>query len=258
VFPGNAELGLPSHQALIAVFDVESGTPLAVMDGEYITAERTAAGSALATRLLARPEASVLAILGTGVQALAHARAILRVRAVKEVRVAGRDRGKADALAEALGGELGLPVAAAPDGTQAVRGADIVCVTTHSPQPVLLREWLEPGTHINSVGVNPDGGELDPLVVRDSMVVVEWRQAALAPYPSGANDLLNPIRDGVITEDHIQAEIGELVSGAKPGRTADDQITLYKSVGVAVQDAAAAALVLAAAEKGHVGVEVEL
>jgi alanine dehydrogenase len=258
VFPGNAELGVPTHQALITVFDTESGTPLALMDGQYITAARTAAGSALATRLLAASDASILAILGTGVQAGTHARAIPRVRSVKEIRVAGRDLGKARELAEELAAELSLPVAATGDGEEAVRGAHIVCVATHSPRPVLHRQWVGAGTHVNSVGVNPDGGELDPLLVRDSVVVVEWRQAALAPYPSGANDLLIPIRDGVVPGDHIQAEVGELVTGAKPGRTGDDQITLYKSVGVAVQDAAAAALVLSAAAEREAGVEVEL
>jgi alanine dehydrogenase len=258
VFPGNAKLGLPTHQALIAVFDAESGAPLAVMDGEYITAVRTAAGSALATRLLARPDASALAILGTGVQAGAHARAIPRVRAVKEIRVGGRDLARAEALASELAEELGIPATGFSNGKEAVRAADIVCVATHSPHPVLQREWLRAGAHVNSVGVNPDGGELDPMVVRDSLVVVEWRQAALASFPSGANDLVIPIRDGVISEDHIHAEIGELVTGAKPGRTSDDQITLYKSVGVAVQDAAAAALVLTAAAERGAGVEVEL
>ncbi len=257
VFPHNTD-GLPSHQAVIVAFDAETGTPLALMDGEFITATRTAAGSALATRLLARPDASVMAVLGTGVQARHHAAAIPSVRTVSEIRVAGRDRAKAEMLASELSQQLDIPIRAAADYREALEGAEIVCATTHSLEPVVRREWLSPGVHINSVGVNPEGREIDAETVRDALVVVEWRKAALAPYPSGANELTIPIRDGVIDEDHIHAEIGELVTLARPGRTDDDQITLYKSVGVAVQDAAAAALVLSAARERGVGEELEL
>jgi ornithine cyclodeaminase/alanine dehydrogenase-like protein (mu-crystallin family) len=139
-----------------------------------------------------------------------------------------------------------------------VEGADIVCATTHASQPVINRRWLSPGVHVNSVGVNRDGPEIDAATVADALVVVESRDAALAPFPAGASDLTIPIRDGLITADHIHAELGELVSGARPGRTSDDQITLYKSVGIAAEDAAAAALVLKAAEYKDAGVEITL
>jgi alanine dehydrogenase len=258
VFPHNHEAGIPSHQALIAVFDGETGTPLAVMDGQEITAVRTAAGSALATRLLAREDASVLAILGTGVQARAHARAVPLVRTAADVLVAGRHRENAEALADELRRDLGLPARAVAGFEEACREADVVCAGTHSPEPVVRRPWLRSGVHVNSVGVNPAGPEVDADTVRDSVVVVEWRQATLAPYPSGAWDLLLPIQNGVITADHVHAEVGELVMGTKPGRTSHEQITLYKSVGVAVQDAAAAALVLQGARERGAGTEVPL
>jgi alanine dehydrogenase len=252
MFPENAKRGLPTHRAIVAVFDPASGTPEAVMDGEVVTAMRTAAGSALSARLLAREDAAVLAVLGTGVQARAHAEAMRRVRPIREVRIAGRDPAKARALAD----ELGAVVAGSFE--EAVAGADIVCACTHSPEPVVRGASLRPGTHVTSVGFNPDGREVDADAVARAVLVVESRAAALAPYPAGSNDLLWAIRDGAISPDHVHAEIGELVSGARPGRTAPDQITLYKSVGVAAQDAAAAALVLETAREMGLGTEIEV
>ena len=258
VFPGNDRRGLPSHQAVVVVFDASTGSPLAMMDGTYITSARTAAGSALATRLVARPDADVLAVICTGVQARAHARAIPRVRAIREIRVAGRNREKVEAFAREISGELKIPARAFQSAQEAAKGAGIVCATTHSPEPVVKGSWLEPGMHVNSVGFNPQGREVDGEALARSLVVVESRQAALAPFPSGSNDLAWAIRDGLITAEHIHAEVGELVSGARPGRTSPDQITFYKSVGVAVQDAVAAHRVLAAAREQGVGREVEI
>ncbi len=258
LFPRNAGTVTPTHQAVILAFDPTTGTPRALMDGTYITATRTAAGSALATRLLARPDAAVLAILGAGVQARAHARALPRVRPIREIRVASRRREAADALARELGDQLAVRVTASHSYEEALDGADLVAATTHAAEPVVRREWVRPGTHINSVGFNREGREVDAQTVRDALVVVETRAAALAPYPSGANDLLWPIRDGLIDADHVHAEVGELVAGTRTGRSSRDQITLYKSVGVAVQDAAAAALVLRAARERGVGTEVPL
>jgi ornithine cyclodeaminase len=257
-FPKNPARGLPSHVALIAVFDPETGVPQAVMDGEVITAARTAAGSALSARLLAREDAAVLAILGTGVQAGSHGRALARVRPLREVRVAGRDRAKAEALAAELGADLGVPASAAAGYREAIAGADIVCACTHSPEPVVEGAWLEPGMHVTSVGVNGDGRELDSETVARSLLVVESRAAALAAFPAGSNEIGWAIRDGAITADHLHAELGELVAGTRPGRTSADQITLYKSVGVAAQDAAAAAAVLAAARTAGIGTDAEL
>lgn len=262
VFPGNHALGLDSHLAVILALDPATGAPAALLDGTAITAARTAAGSALATSLLARdptPDAPyVLAILGTGVQARAHAHAVTRVRDVTEVRVAGRDPAKATALAAELDAALPIPVAPVQTWQEALAGADVVCATTHSPAPVVRREWLTPGVHVNSVGLNPDGRELDGRTVADALVVVESRAAALAPAPAGANDLTWPLRDGLITEDHLHAEVGELILGTRPGRTDPDQLTLYKSVGVGVQDAAAAALVLRRAAEQDLGTRITL
>jgi ornithine cyclodeaminase len=258
VFPENVARGLPSHQAVILVFDARTGSPRAMMDGTAITAVRTAAGSALATKLLARPEARILAIVGTGVQARANAKAVPRVRPIKEIRVVGRNPARALALAEEIARGLGIPAHPFELVQEAFAGVDVICATTHSAEPALKGAWLEPGVHVNSVGLNAKGRELDGEAIRRALVVVETRAAALAPEPSGSNDLLWAIRDGLIGEEHIHAEIGELISGARPGRTAPDQITLYKSVGVAVQDAVAAHLVLAAAEQQGVGREVPL
>jgi alanine dehydrogenase len=252
MFPENAARGLPTHKAIVAVFDPVTGTPEAVMDGEVVTAMRTAACSALSARLLAREDAAVLAVLGTGVQARAHAEAVSRVRPIREVRIAGRDAGRVRELA----GELGA--VPAPSYEEAIAGADIVCACTHSPDPVVRGAWLDPGTHVTSVGFNPAGREVDADAVARALVVVESRAAALAPYPAGSNDLVWAIRDGAIGPDHVHAEIGEIVSGTRPGRTAPDQVTLYKSVGVAAQDAAAAALVLETARERGLGTEIEV
>jgi len=245
LFEGNAGTDLPTHQGAIAVFDSERGNLLALMDGTYITATRTAAGAALSVRTLARANARVLAICGTGVQARTHARAVPRVRDFDEVRIAGRDPAKAEALAAELGAR------ACASFEEAVRGADVVCATTHADQPVVRGEWLAPGAHVTSVGVNPHGRELAPDVVDGALVVVEQRAAAFAPFPSGANDL-----DGLRPEDTV--EIGEILAGSHPGRESDEQRTVYKSVGIGVMDAAAAALVLRAARERGVGTELEL
>ena len=246
LFPQNVDRH--THQAVIAVFDPENGTPVALMDGRYITATRTAAGSALATRLLARDDAEVLALIGTGVQARAHARALPRVRRFTEIRIAGRDRARAEALAE----EIGPQARAVDSHEEAIRGADVVAATTHSTEPVVRREWLSPGVHVNSVGLNPSGREVDEQTVADALLVVESRESALAPPPAGAPELVG------VDPANVHAELGELVAGTKPGRSSRDEITLYKSVGVAVQDVAAAALVLAAAKERSVGQALEL
>jgi alanine dehydrogenase len=258
LFPQNAGTELPTHQAVIAAFDPNDGRPAALLDGTAITAIRTGAGSALATRLVAREDAATIAILGTGVQARSHAHAVTRVREFQELRVAGRSAAKAEALAEELAGELDLPIRAAASWEEACHGADVVCATTHALEPVVRREWLALGAHVTSVGYNPQGREVDDATVAASLLVVESRAAALAPVPAGSNDLLQPIERGLIDADHVYAEVGELVLGRRPGRTSPEQLTLYKSVGVAVQDCAAAALVLRAARQQGAGQEIEL
>jgi ornithine cyclodeaminase len=245
LFEGNAGTELPTHQAAIAVFDPETGAMTALMDGTHITATRTAGASALSTRTLARDDARVLAICGTGIQAHTHAHAVARVRDFDEIRIAGRDRRKADGVASAVG------AVAVDSFEEAVRGADVVCATTHSAEPIVRLDWVKPGAHVTSIGFNPEGRELAPELVAAARVVVESRASAFAPFPIGSNDL-----NGI--EPEAVAELGEVLAGAQPGRSDREQITLYKSVGVGVMDAAAAALVLRAARAAGAGVEVEL
>jgi alanine dehydrogenase len=243
LFPENRDRH--THQAVIMVFDHRNGTPTALMDGTYITATRTAAASALATRLLAREDARVLAVIGTGVQARSHAQALVRVRDIAEIRIAGRDPAKVRELA----GEVGAIACGTYE--EAVRGADVVAATTHSLEPVIRREWLAPGAHVNSVGLNPHGREVDDLTVQDSSIFVESRDSALAPPPAGAPDLagVDPAR---------VTELGELVLGARTGRNGQEELPLYTSVGVAVEDAVAAAMALEEARARGVGLEIEL
>jgi alanine dehydrogenase len=256
VFPENRDR--PTHQAIICCFDPVDGAPIALMDGTYVTAARTAAGSVLATRLLAREGARVVSVIGTGVQARSHARAAARLPSVREIQVAGRDPGKARALVDDLR-ESGVAATAVPSLEDAVRSADVVCAATHTAEPVIRREWLRPGVHVNSVGYNTAGeGEVDVQTIRDALIVVESRAAALAAPPAGAVELGRAIGRGAIDPDHIHAEIGEIVAGDRTGRTDDAEITLYKSVGVAVQDTAAAALIWDSACARGVGTEVEL
>lgn len=244
VFPGNRDRGLESHYALITLFDADTGRPLALLDGEYITAMRTAAASALATRTLAREDAAVLAIVGAGVQGRSHLEMVTRVRDFREVRIASRTLDSAAALAREMG-------ASAVDGFEnAVRGAHVVCMCTDSKTPVIDRSWLDPGTHVTSVGANPRGGELNDDTIRAGLVVVESR-VALQPPPAGAFEL-----EGLRAEDVV--ELGEILSGAHPGRTHTDQITVYKSMGHAMEDAVAAKLVYDAALEQGAGTPVSI
>ncbi len=241
IYPDNVAAGHPVHQALIAAFDPATGRPLAIMDGEAVTTLRTAAGSALSVRLLARPDAEVLAVLGTGPQALAHVRLVAPERAFREIRVAGRDPAKTAALAERLG-EHGI-TARPCDIDGAIDGADVVCAATSTVDPIVRADRVAPGTHIASVGYVPDGREIDAAVYCDALIVVEHRATSLAPYPTGSNDLVEMVAAGIVDPDAV-VEIGELVAGSRAGRTDARQTTVYKSVGVAVQDAAAVAVVL--------------
>ena len=234
VFPGNHGHGVPSHQALIALFDEKDGTPLALMDGTHITAIRTGGTAAVATRALARQDSSVLAILGAGVQGGSHLDTFPHVRDFKEIRVASRDHAKAAALAARY------PRArVAASFEEAVRGADVVACCTDAREPVIRRAWLKPGAHVSSVG-GTFGPELDPETVAAGKVFVEWRGAATNAPPAGAHELQG-LDASTITE------VGEVLAGTKPGRTSDHDITIYKSTGHAVEDAATASLVYARA-----------
>jgi ornithine cyclodeaminase/alanine dehydrogenase-like protein (mu-crystallin family) len=245
VFPGNHGQGVPSHQALIALFNEADGTPLAVMDGTYITAIRTGGTAAVATRTLSRRDSSVLAILGAGVQGGSHLETFTHVRDFKEIRVASRDADKAAALAARH------PTArVAATFEEAVRGADVVACCTDAREPVIRREWLRAGAHVSSVG-GTFGPEIDPDTMAAGKVFVEWRGAATNEPPAGAHELqrLDP---STITE------VGEVLAGMKPGRTSDHDLTIYKSTGHAVEDAATASLVYARALAEGAGVKLPL
>jgi ornithine cyclodeaminase/alanine dehydrogenase-like protein (mu-crystallin family) len=200
------------------------------MDGTHITAVRTGASSAVATRALSREDSRVLTILGAGVQGRSHLDAARRVRDFDEIRVASRNHEHAQAFAEETG------ATAVESFEVAVRGADVVCCCTHAAEPVLSREWLSPGTHVTSVGAALDGPELDPETIRAGLLCVESR-VAFSPPPAGSFELQG-------LEPERAVELGEVLAGTRPGRTSEDEITVYKSMGHAVEDAAAAALVL--------------
>ncbi|HSP10621.1 MAG TPA: ornithine cyclodeaminase family protein [Candidatus Dormibacteraeota bacterium] len=245
VFPANHDVGLPSHQGLIAVFDEATGAPLAVMDGTYITAIRTGGTAAVATRALAREDASVLAILGAGVQGWSHLETFPRVRDFKEIRIASRNPDHAAALA------AGHPRAqVAQSFEEATRGADVVACCTDARTPVIRREWLKKGAHVSSVG-GTWGPEIDAATIAASNVFVEWRGSSSTPPPAGAVELQG-IDPGAITE------VGEVLAGTRPGRRSEEEITLYKSTGHAVEDAATARLVYDRAIAEGAGVSLAL
>jgi ornithine cyclodeaminase/alanine dehydrogenase-like protein (mu-crystallin family) len=245
VFPGNHTRGVPSHQGLIALFDETNGAPLALMDGGYITAIRTGGTAAVAARALAREDARVLAILGAGVQGGSHLETFTRVRDFDEIRVASRDGAKAAALAAR---HPKARVAASFE--EAVRGADVVACCTDAREPVIRREWLRPGVHVSSVG-GTFGPELDRETLAAGKVFVEWRGAVLNAPPAGAHELQGMDAESV-------TEVGEVLAGTKAGRTSRDDITVYKSTGHAVEDAATARLVYDRALAEGVGVTLAL
>jgi alanine dehydrogenase len=245
VFPGNHGRGIPSHQGLIALFDEEDGRPLAVMDGAYITAIRTGGTAAVAARTLAREDVKVLAILGAGVQGGSHLDTFTRVRDFDEIRVASRDGAKAAALAA-----RNPRARVASSFEEAVRGADVVACCTDAREPVLRREWLKPGAHVSSVG-GTFGPELDRATLDAAKIFVEWRGAALNAPPAGAHELQGMDAD-------LMTEVGEVLAGTRAGRTSDDDITVYKSTGHAVEDAATARLVYDRARAEGVGVSLAL
>jgi len=255
VFHGNAAHGLEAHQGAVMLFSGETGQPLAVLDASAVTAIRTAAVSAVATRALALPDAGDLAILGSGVQAGTHLEAIACVRAVRRVRVTSRDPEHARAFVGRQAGHFDFPIEAVACAVDAVRGADLVVTATSSAVPVMEREWLSEGAHLNVVGASlPDRREVDGATVAAAALFVDRRESA----ENEAGDYLLALREGAIREGHIRAELGDVLVGRHPGRTSPAEITLFKSLGLAVEDLAAAMLVLRRAQAGHTARWVEL
>lgn len=255
VFHANEGTAFDSHQGAVLLFEATHGRLLAVVDATSVTAIRTAAVSALATRLLAREDAGVLAILGTGVQARTHLEAIRLVRPIHRVRVFSRDPERVRAFAERESRAHGIEVLPSSSAEEAVRRADIVCTVTSSCEPVLRGAWLAAGAHVNVVGAaTPECREVDTAAVVRSRVFVDRRESALHE----AGDLLIPMREGAITEAHVRAEIGELLTGRAAGRESAEDVTLFKSLGLAIEDVAAAHVVHATAERLGLGTRVEL
>jgi len=235
--PANMGTEYESHQGAVLLFEVEHGQLLAVIDASSITGIRTAAASGLATRLLARENAGDLALLGSGVQAASHLEAMGVVRNLRRVRVWSRDTEGAEAFAEREGRRLGISIETASSARGAVKGADIICTTTGAKEPILAGEWLSPGAHVNAVGACfPTARELDTDAVRRSRFYVDCRESTL----NEAGDFLIPRREGAIGDDHIVGEIGDVVLGKVEGRRSPEEITVFKSLGIAIEDLASA------------------
>ncbi len=233
VFPRNIDVGRPSHQGVMLTFDPVTGELACVADARSITAIRTAAASAVATDALARPDAGRLALLGYGEQAETHLHAISQVRGLSDVTVWGRSPDRAQAFAERMGQELDLVVRIAPTAEAAVAEADIICTVTGASEPVLKGAWVAPGTHVNLVGSSFAGPvEVDNDLVVRSRFIADYREGILK---QGA-EFLRAKQAGLIGDDHLVAEIGEVLSGKVEGRQSADQITAYKSIGHIVQD----------------------
>lgn len=253
-FPKNEGTELDSHQGAVLLFEAERGRLLAIVDATSVTAIRTAAVSGVATRQLARADASELALIGSGVQARTHLEAMHAVRPLSRVRVTSLTPERARAFARRESARLDLKIVACATVQEAVEGADIVCTVTSSRVPVLRGEWLSPGAHVNAVGSSvASARELDTAAVVRSRLFVDRRESALAE----AGDFLIPKGEGAVDDAHIRGELGELLLGTVPGRTSPEEITLFKSVGLAIEDLAAARQVYAAARDSGIGTFIE-
>jgi ornithine cyclodeaminase len=252
VNPGNAGLGLPVIHAVVLGIDPVTGQTRALMDGTWLTALRTGAVGGLAADLMARPEARVVALFGAGVQARTQLEAVRCVRDVQEVRIVSPSGASAEALAAELDG---LAARRVDDPNEAIAGADIVLAATSSATPVFDGSRIEPGTHVTGVGsFTTEMREVDTALVQRARVIVDQREAIMEE----AGDIVGPIRDGDVDASVMVAEIGEVVLGRVPGRTSDEEVTFFKSVGNAIQDLAVGARVLEVAERDGLGVLVDL
>lgn len=238
VIPENHLHGEESHQGMVLLFEAEHGRPLALLDATAVTGIRTAAASAVATRALARPEAGDLAILGSGAQGRTHLDAMAAVRTLRRVRVWSRRPESARSFAEREGERLGLEVEPVASAREAVAGADLICTVTAATEPVLRGEWISPGAHVNAAGAcTPRARELDGAAVARSRLFTDRRESLLAE----AGDFLLAREEGAVTDAHIVGELGEVLEGTVPGRRSGEEITLFKSLGIAVEDLASGA-----------------
>ena len=250
LIPRNKPPQYSSHLGLVLLFEAEHGCPVALLDAAAITAIRTAAASGLATRLLARPDAGDLALLGAGEQAQSHLEAMLAVRTLRRIRVWARDRDKAAEFAHAEGARHGIVIETASTVREAVGGADLICTVTKAREPILLGEQLAPGVHLNVVGSSiAAAAEIDTPAVVKSRFFVDCRESTV----NEGGEYLRALKAGAITPEHILAEIGEVANGSKIGRHSPSDVTLYKSLGIAPQDLASAHYVLGKARAAGVG-----
>jgi len=250
LIPRNKPPQYSSHLGLVLLFEAEHGCPVALLDAATITAIRTAAASGLATRLLARPDAGDLALLGAGEQAQSHLEAMLAVRTLRRIRVWARDRDKAAEFAHAEGARHGIVIETASTVREAVGGADLICTVTKAREPILLGEQLAPGVHLNVVGSSiAAAAEIDTPAVVKSRFFVDCRESTV----NEGGEYLRALKAGAITPEHILAEIGEVANGSKIGRHSPSDVTLYKSLGIAPQDLASAHYVLGKARAAGVG-----
>jgi ornithine cyclodeaminase len=253
-FPGNPAKGLDSHQGSVMLFSAETGELLALMNASAITAIRTAAVSGVATQLLACEDASELAIIGSGVQARAHIEAMACVRPITRARVASYRFENAQRFADELGPRYSFPIEPAENVESAVRDADLIVTATAADEPILKREWISPGAHLNVVGSSiPTTREIDSATMAAASLFVDRRESTI----NEGGDYLFALREGAITPNHIKAEIGELLIGGKPSRTSPDEITLFKSLGLAVEDLASADYLYGKAKQENAGTWVE-
>jgi ornithine cyclodeaminase len=250
IFGGNPAIGKDAHQGMVILLDPSTGEPHAILNASAITAVRTAAASAVATDVLARSDARDLAVFGTGVQGTWHVRTIAAVRDLARVRMTGRDATRGADVAAGLAAELGVPVTFEADARATVDDADIIVTATSAREPLFERGWLAPGTHINAVGACvPAARELDTATVVDSRFFTDRRESALRE----AGDFVIAAAEGGLGPEHIVAEVGEVLNGSAAGRRSDDELTVFESLGIAVEDLAAAAYVVAAARKAGAG-----
>ncbi len=255
IFPGNEGSAYDSHLGVVLLFETKHGQLLAIMDATSITAIRTAAVSGLATKLLARDDAGDLAILGSGTQARTHLEAMLAVRRLSRVRVYSKHSENAARFAERESKRYGMKIEAMSPASAAVEGADLICVTTSSHDSVLMGEWIAPGAHINAIGAAlPTARELDTSAVLKSRLYTDRRESLL----SEAGDFIIPKNEGAVTDAHIVGELSDLVIGKVVGRRSRDEITLFKSLGLAIEDLAAAQHIYAKATEKQIGTWVEL
>jgi ornithine cyclodeaminase len=255
VFNDNHQRGLPSHLATILLLDADTGTLLAMMDGRYITEARTAAVSAVSARHLASPQAATLAIVGAGVQARSHLEALAEVRTLADVRVWSPQARSRERFVEEMTRHVPASIRSADSAEDAVRDADLVVLATSSPTPVIEDEWVSPGAHVMSVGAcRPDQREMAPALVGRSRLIVDSRAAALVE----SGDVVLGIEEGRFDREHVAGELGDVVLGRVDGRTSAEQVTIFKSLGMAVEDVVAADLVYRRAVETGAGTELTL